>query len=129
MRIGELADASSTTPKTLRFYEQAGLLPPPERASSGYRDYTPDTVARLEFIRRSRRAGLTLAQIRGILTLRDAGTAPCQHVQQLLCARLADLDRQIAELQLLRHNVADLQAAAAVVAPATCDPIAICQYL
>ena len=105
MRIGELAEAAGTTPKTLRFYEEVGLLPAPERTSSGYRDYPQDTVARLHFIRRSRHAGLTLAQIRDILNLRDAGTAPCQHVQQLLAARLAELDRQITDLQLLRATV------------------------
>ena len=61
MRIGELAAATGTTTKSLRFYEQAGLLPPPARSAAGYRDYTPASVARLEFIRRGQRAGLTLA--------------------------------------------------------------------
>ena len=99
MRIGELAEASATTTKTLRFYEEAGLLPAPERTSSGYRDYAPEALARLDFIRRSRTAGLTLAQIRDVLDIRDAGVPPCQHVQDLLEARLGDLDRQIADLQ------------------------------
>jgi DNA-binding transcriptional MerR regulator len=129
MRIGKLAEASSTTPKTLRFYEEAGLLAPPVRTSGGYRDYPPATVARLDFIRRSRCAGLTLAQTRDILDLRDAGTAPCQHVQQLLATRLADLDRQITDLQLLRETVVGLRAAATVVEPATCDPTVVCRYL
>lgn len=129
MRIGELAEATGTTPKTLRFYEETGLLHPPERTSSGYRDYPHDTVARLHFIRRSRSAGLTLAQIRDILNLRDAGKAPCQHVQQLLAARLAELNRQITDLQLLRATVAELRTAAIVVEPASCDPTNVCRYL
>ena len=91
MRIGELAVASGTTTKTLRFYEEAGLLPAPERTANGYRDYTPAALARLDFVRRGRTAGLTLAQIREILDIRDAGVAPCQHVQDLLDARLGDL--------------------------------------
>ena len=61
MRIGELAVASGTTTKTLRFYEEAGLLPAPERTANGYRDYTPAALARLDFVRRGRTAGLTLA--------------------------------------------------------------------
>ena len=129
MRIGELAEATGTTPKTLRFYEETGLLHPPERTSSGYRDYPHDTVARLHFIRRSRSAGLTLAQIRDILNLRDAGKAPCQHVKQLLAARLAELNRQITDLQLLRATVAELRTAAIVVEPASCDPTNVCRYL
>ena len=50
MRIGELAAAAGTTTKTLRFYEETGLLPPTERAANGYRDYGPEVLARLEFI-------------------------------------------------------------------------------
>ena len=44
MRIGQLAEATGTTTKTLRFYEESGLLPPAERLASGYRDYAQDAV-------------------------------------------------------------------------------------
>lgn len=129
MRIGELAATSGTTTKTLRFYEQAGLLHAPERTSAGYRDYRPEVLQRLDFIRRSRSAGLTLAQIRDVLDVRDAGNAPCHHVQQLLASRLNDLDRQIAELQALRDAVADLSDAAATIDPADCEPAGVCRYV
>lgn len=129
MRIGELAAASGTTTKTLRFYEHAGLLPPPERTSSGYRNYTTATVARLDFIRRSRTAGLTLAQIREVLDIRDAGRAPCQHVHDLLQTHLHDLDRQIADLQELRHTVAHLHDRATTPDPTDCDATTVCRYL
>lgn len=129
MRIGEVAAASGTTTKTLRFYETAGLLPAPARTAGGYRDYPHETLPRLAFIRRSRAAGLTLAQVREILDIRDAGDLPCEHVQQLLTVRLADLDQQIADLQALRHTVADLHRAAAVLEPTSCDPGTVCRYL
>jgi len=129
MRIGELAEASSTTTKTLRFYEEAGLLTAPARTTGGYRDYDPGVVARLDFIRRSRTAGLSLAQIREVLDIRGSGTAPCQHVHDLLQDRLVGLDRQIADLQALRSTVAQLQDAAATVEPASCDPAVVCRYL
>lgn len=129
MRIGELAEASGTTTKTLRFYEQAGLLPAPDRTASGYRDYAPETLARLDFIRRSRTAGLTLAQIREVLDIRDAGVAPCQHVHDLLEHRLGDLDRQIADLQALRSTVVHLRDGAATVDPTNCDATTVCRYL
>ena len=57
MRIGELAAATGTTTKTLRFYEDSGLLPPAERAANGYRDYGQDAVNRLDFIHRGRPPG------------------------------------------------------------------------
>ncbi len=129
MRIGELAAASSTTTKTLRFYEVAGLLPAPPRTSGGYRDYPEEAVTRLDFIRRARTAGLTLAQVREIIDVRNAGAAPCEHVRQLLIARMRDLDRQIENLQALRATVADLHNAATIVEPAICEPAAVCRYL
>ena len=129
MRIGELAKASGTTTKTLRYYEDAGLLPAPERTAGGYRDYTPDVLPRLDFIRRGRATGLTLGQIREVLDVRDAGRAPCQHVQRLLTTHLTDLDRQITELHGLRDTVAQLRDAAATLQPATCDPATVRRYL
>lgn len=129
MRIGELAAATGTTTKTLRFYEGAGLLPPPQRTASGYRDYGQETVARLDFIRRGRAAGLTLGQIREVLEIRDVGTAPCRHVAELLDLRLAALDRQIADLQALRANVVQLRDDAAHADPAACHPTDVCRYL
>ena len=129
MRIGELAAAAGTTTKALRFYEQAGLLKAPERTPADYRDYSADTVARLDFIRRSQSAGLTLAQIREILEIRDAGQAPCHHVQRLLQERLDGIDRQIADLIELRATVAALHDHAATVEPSTCAPATVCRYL
>ena len=69
---------------------------------NGYRDYAPETLGRLNFIRRSRTARFTLAWIREVFHIPDAGVAPCQHGQDLLEARLRDLGRQIADLQALR---------------------------
>lgn len=128
MRIGELAQTAGTTAKTLRFYEDQGLLTA-ARTGSGYRDYGPEALARLDFIRRGRAAALTLAQIRQILQIRDSGTAPCEHVREVLGMRLTEVDRQIAELGRLRETVAQLHAATEAVEPETCQTDAICVYL
>lgn len=129
MRIGELAQAAGTTAKTLRFYEDQGLLLPAARTGSGYRDYGPKTLARLDFIHRGQAAGLTLAQIRQILQIRDSGTAPCEHVRELLRVRLTEVDEQIAELGRLRETIVQLRAAAKDVEPETCQADAVCAYL
>ena len=129
MRIGELAEASGTTAKTLRFNEEQGLLPAAERTPAGYRDYTPDAVGRIDFIHRGQAAGLTLAQVRQILDIRDDGQAPCGHVQDLLDSRLADLDEQIAQLVALRETITQLRDQAATVEPETCSPDQVCRYL
>ena len=129
MRIGELAAAAGTTTKTLRFYEETGLLPPAARTTAGYRDYTSGTLARLDFIRRGRAAGLTLAQIGEVLDVRDDGQTPCRHVEEVLGERLAALDTQIADLQLLRDTVAELHRGAAAGDPEDCPADQICRYL
>lgn len=129
MRIGELAEAAGTRAKTLRFYEEQGLLPPAERTPAGYRDYTPEAVARIDFIHRGQAAGLTLAQIKQILDIRDHGQAPCEHVRDLLEERLAAIEQQIAHLTDLHASIAALRDSAADLEPDTCSPDQICRYL
>lgn len=132
MRIGELAAVAGITTKTLRFYEEAGLLRPAGRTPTGYRQYSSGAVGRLDFIRRGRAAGLTLAQIREILAVRDRGHTPCHHVEEVLGERLAALDTQIADLQVLRDTVAQLHQAATATAagdPDTCHADQVCRYL
>lgn len=116
MRIGEAAAAAGTTARALRFYEQRGLLPPPERTASGQREYGPDEVARVRVIRDLLGLGLTVEDLRGCadrlhLVTEDAsprcgsagaGGAPSGVVGR----RLAALDSEIGRLVALRENLA-----------------------
>ncbi|MFF2611759.1 MerR family DNA-binding protein [Kitasatospora sp. NPDC058046] len=129
MRIGALAAATGTTTKTLRFYEQAGLLDEPQRTPGGYRDYPPAATTRVAFIRTAQTAGLSLAEIRGILAVRDGGQAPCEHVTALLDQHLADVERRIAELRATRVMLRDLARTASTTDPATCTEGDICRIL
>lgn len=129
MWIGEVAQATGTTTKTLRFYEDVGLLPPADRTPAGYRDYGPEVLGRLDFIHRGQAAGLTLAQIGQVLHIRDGGEPPCRHVTNVLTARLEDIDEQIAQLQQLRGTVAQLRDDAAAGDPADCSSDQICRYV
>lgn len=109
MKIGELATATGLTAKTIRFYEDAGLLPPAPRTSSGYRIYGGGDVARLEFVRKAKRLGLTLGDIKGILRLHDRSEPTCAHVRSLLDDKLAEADRAIADLQRFRAALAEIR--------------------
>jgi DNA-binding transcriptional MerR regulator len=120
MRIGALAAAAGTTAKTIRFYEQAGLLPGPPRTTAGYRDYPPQAFARLAFIRAAQSAGLTLTEIRGILAVRDHGRPPCTHVTDLLRRHLAETERRLAELAQTHTMLRGLLATAQATDPDTC---------
>ncbi|MZD04473.1 MerR family DNA-binding protein [Streptomyces sp. SID5785] len=129
MRIGELAVQSGVSAKTIRFYEQAGLLPEPPRTPSGYRDYPADAATRLAFIRDAQHAGLTLAEIRGILVLRDSGQAPCDHVSTLIQQHLDEISRRMAELRKTRSALRDLAQRAAETDPASCTDTDICRII
>ncbi|AVH56238.1 MULTISPECIES: heavy metal-responsive transcriptional regulator [Streptomyces] len=129
MRIGVLAAASGLTTKAIRFYEAAGLLPAPPRTGGGYRDYPEHTAKRLAFIRQAQSAGLTLAEIRSVLALRDAGASPCTHVTALIGHHLADIDRRMAELRTTRTALRTLAERAATTDPADCTDRDICRIL
>jgi len=105
LRIGEVAARVGLNPKTLRFYEAAGLLPSPSRGENGYRLYPPQTVDLLGFIKAAQGLGLTLAEIKETITIHHAGRPPCIHVRDLLAAKAKELDRKLADLVALRHRI------------------------
>ena len=99
MRIGELADTVSVPAKTIRYYEGIGLLPPAARHANGYRSYDASAADRLRFVKAAQAVGFTLAEIREILSLRDAGEEPCGHVLDLVDRRARDIAEQIEALE------------------------------
>lgn len=98
MRIGELAAQLNLNAQTIRYYERIGLLPEPERTESGYRVYGPADERRLRFIKSARNTGLTLGEVKEVLTLHERGEQPCAYVMQTLADRAEAIGRQIAEL-------------------------------
>src|SRR5262245_14352833 len=129
MLIGDLATRAGLSAKAIRFYEQAGLLPQPPRTPGGYRDYPPGAADRLAFIKHAQADGFTLADIRGVLAIRDSGHAPCQHVSVLIGEHLAQVERRIAELTRARDVLKDLQRRAVATNPADCAESDICTIL
>ena len=99
MNIGEMAKATGLTTKTIRFYEEAGVLPGPPRTPSGYRAYRVEDIPRLEFIRQARHLGLSLEEVRGILGLHDRREPTCLHVRVLLEEKLVQVERALEDLQ------------------------------
>lgn len=123
MRIGELASRTGTTAKTVRYYEEIGLLPEPDRDFNDYRDYSEDAVDRLAFIRDAQATGLTLTEIASILELRSKGEATCHHVIDLLKRHITALDKHIKTLRATRKKLVTLTEQAESLDPADCvDP-------
>jgi len=110
MRIGELAAHLQLNPKTIRYYEEIGLLPRADRSESGYRLYTRRDVERLGFIRRAKTLGLELSEIRDILAVQQEGELPCGQVLDLIDVKISAIDQRLAELATLRAELATLRA-------------------
>ncbi|WP_109471004.1 heavy metal-responsive transcriptional regulator [Ornithinimicrobium cavernae] len=105
LRIGQLARAAGVSTDTIRYYEREGLLPAPERTSSGYREYGPGTADRLAFIQGCQRLGLRLTDIGDLLAIRDTGVCPCEPAEQHLRRRIAEVDAELERLTLLRAQM------------------------
>lgn len=129
MLIGEIAQRSGIPAKTLRYYEDIGLLRPPERSASGYRDYRPEVLDRLAFIKSSQALGLSLGEIRSIISMREDGDAPCSHVLQLLLDRSIEIDRTIRDLRNLKAELQLLVDRAKNLDPADCEPDRVCHLI
>ncbi|MDP9023263.1 MAG: heavy metal-responsive transcriptional regulator [Actinomycetota bacterium] len=110
MRIGELADEVGVDPKTIRYYESIGLLPEPPRTAAGYREYGPEDVDRLGFVRRATELDLRLDEIREILALRDRGMRPCDYVLEVARQRITELDQRIMQMRRARNELERLLA-------------------
>src|SRR4051794_41528072 len=119
LRVGELADAVGVRADTIRYYERAGLLPPPGRTASGYRAYDAGAVDRLRFIQGAQRLGLRLSDIRDLLAVRDTGTCPCEPAGELLRRRLGEGEAEIGRLLALR---AEMGAMAEALPAPDCPP-------
>lgn len=112
-RIGELAAELGLNPKTIRYYEEIGLLPQPPRTPAGYRLYGEADRELLQFIIKARAIGLTLDEIHQILALRGEGQPPCEHVVALLDQKVAAIDAHLRALADLRHELVTLREQAA----------------
>lgn len=108
MKIGELAQLSGVSTKTIRYYESIGVLPEPARTGSGYRDYDESFVDRLTFIRSAQRLGVSLDEVREILAFRERSEAPCAYVRGVLESQLEGIGQRIRELEVLREQLTEI---------------------
>ncbi len=108
LSIGEAASRSGVPPKTIRYYEEIGLIAPAERLENRYRAYDENDVQTLRFIQRARRLGFSLKEVAALLGLYRNRRRASKDVKRLALARVAELDRKIAELKAIRNTIADL---------------------
>lgn len=126
MLIGEAAAAVGLNAKTIRYYEERGLLEGAARSEAGYRVYGEPDLERLRFITGAKTLGLSLGEIKEVLTAWSAGDRPCGRVRGLLIGKLGELEKRIEDLarfrDALRAYIAGVDAQASDDAP--CSHIA-----
>ena len=101
-----MAAKAGVTPDTLRYYERLGVLPRARRTNGGFRQYGEDVLSRLRFIQRAQSFGLTLKDVRQLLTDQGRpGRDRCSKVRVLLSVRLQEVDTRLSELQAFRRTL------------------------
>lgn len=123
MTIGEMAKDAGVGVETVRFYERQGLLPEPPRRSSGYRQYSPEALRRLQFIRRTKELGFSLEEIRELLELRVNPRTSCAEVKRRAEGKVADIEGKMAELQRMRKALGRLASSCSGKGPSSACPI------
>lgn len=108
MRIQKLAQMSGVTSKTIRYYEEVGLLPQAVRADNGYREYSQESLTLMRFIRRCRDLRIPIDNIRKLVKVQAFGSAPCEEVDQIVRDQLHKVQETISELQLLELDLTKL---------------------
>ncbi|MDZ8025998.1 MAG: heavy metal-responsive transcriptional regulator [Nostoc sp. SerVER01] len=106
--IGSVAKESSVPIKTIRYYEELGLLKSSGRTEGGFRLFNADILARLRFIKRAQSLGLTLSEIKEFLDVHDGGELPCKHIKTKLEDKVKAIDEQIQQLLILRQDLEGL---------------------
>jgi MerR family mercuric resistance operon transcriptional regulator len=106
MRIGEVATRAGVSVQAVRLYERRGILKRVARLRSGYRDYAPDTVALVRFIKRAQQHGFTLNEIKSLIDLRDVQRGRAEQARRLAEAKIDVLDGQIKRLEAQRRAIA-----------------------
>ncbi|MDX1578218.1 MAG: MerR family DNA-binding protein [Gemmatimonadota bacterium] len=108
LTTGQLARNAEVNVETIRYYERRGLLPEPPRTEAGYRQYRPEIVGRIRFIKRAQRLGFTLREIAELLDMRiDPGTN-CAEVRQRAERKQATIDAKVRELRRIRSALDEL---------------------
>jgi len=108
MNISEAAERAGLPPKTIRYYEDIGLVEPARRRDNGYRDYAERDVHMLSFLSRARGLGFSVADCRALVALYGDKERKSADVKEIALNRVADIDAKITELRAMRATLVEL---------------------
>lgn len=123
LTTGQVARRARVNVETVRYYERRGLLPEPTRRPSGYRNYSPDAVRRIQFIRHAQQLGFSLQEVSELLRLRVDPETSCSEVKQRAEAKRAEIERKIEDLRRMQQALVTLAATCSGEGPIDACPI------
>ena len=106
--IGAIASESGIPIRTIRYYNDLGLLKTNGRTEGGYRLFDSDVFVRLKFIKRAQNLGLSLSEIKEFLSVHDRGNLPCDQIKVKLEEKLVAIEKHIQQLQILKQELKGL---------------------
>ena len=107
LTIGQLAKETGTHVETIRYYERQGLIAEPPRRASGYREFPPEYVERIRFIKRAQTLGFTLREISELLALAD-GNPACKDIRKFAEEKVQVIETRIHDLARIKELLQDL---------------------
>jgi Hg(II)-responsive transcriptional regulator len=110
MRTSQIANQAGVNVETLRYYERRGLLQPPARRESGYREYPSDAIRIVRFIKRTQELGFTLNEAEALLALAAGGPESCEAAKELATEKIVELEARIASLRSMKASLQTLLA-------------------
>lgn len=123
MTIGQLAKRTELNVESVRYYERRGLIPEPRRSGSGYRLYSQEAIARINFIKRAKTLGFSLSEISELLSLRVDPESTCRMVRTRAREKTADIESKIETLQDMKRALVKLTASCRGSGPTSECPI------
>jgi Predicted transcriptional regulators len=110
LTVGSIAKEAGVNLQTIRYYEKRRLIPAPRRGSNGYRQYSPETVRRILFIKRAQELGFSLREIQELLNLRLASSNKCGEVKQKAEIKIKEIENKITSLRRVKSALVKLKA-------------------
>lgn len=108
LSIGKVAQQTNLPPKTIRYYEQAGLISPPSRALNGYRSYSEKNISELHFVKGARQAGFSISDTKNLLELfRDENRASSE-VKRITMNKIAEIHQRINAMKAMVEKLESL---------------------
>jgi Cu(I)-responsive transcriptional regulator len=111
MKILEAAKRAGLTVKTVRYYANIGMVTPHQNPATGYRDYSEEDVAKLQFVGKARRFDFSVEECRELLELYEDRNRPSREVKALTLKKVAEIDARLNELQSLKNELSGLASA------------------